>query len=392
MSTTSAERETDALTEQALAALANLASETSPGRDSEKSLEVDVCDVIQEMMRPQRQHVAAPNCLNPQVVDIRSEQRDAVLLADCPVCDSRYGYPAFAIRGLTHQLLTCEECGLGRQHPSPSPEEIGAFYPAEYYGSPGAKFEPLTEAIIRCVGTIHVQSLSRTLQPGSRILDVGCGRGVLLGALANRGHEVHGMDVSETAVDGADPRADIRVAPCLTNVGYPDRHFDQVILWHVLEHLCNPREVLKEINRILKPGGQVIVAVPNFSSLQARWSGAAWFHLDLPRHLFHFPVSGLRRIIGRTGFDVVREQHFSLRQNPFGWVQSAMNRSGELPRNALYNLLHNYEAGENSVSSRWMQGGLRAAYLAGMPFALGLSLLAAAIGSGASVCVVGRAS
>ncbi len=392
MPTTSAERESEALTEQTLAALADLASESSSGKRSEKSLEVDVCDVIQEMMRPWERHVARPNYLNPQVVDIRSQQRDAVLLSDCPVCDSRYGRPAFAICGLTHRLLTCEDCGLGRLHPSPAPEEIGAFYPAEYYGSPGAKFEPLTEAVIRSVGTVHVQSLSRTLKPGSRILDVGCGRGVLLGALADRGHEVHGMDVSETAVDGADSRAEIRVAPCLTHVEYPDCHFDQVILWHVLEHLCNPREVLKEINRILKPGGQVIVAVPNFSSLQSRWSGAAWFHLDLPRHLFHFPVSGLRRIIGRTGFDVVREQHFSLRQNPFGWVQSAMNRSGGLPRNALYNLLQNYEAGENSGAARWMQSGLRAAYLAGMPLALGLSLFAAAMRSGASVCVVGRAS
>ncbi|MCA9077552.1 MAG: class I SAM-dependent methyltransferase [Planctomycetaceae bacterium] len=369
--------------------LAASSTSTTPGERETES--IDVADVIQAMMRPWESLAVPRNYLNPQVVDVRDQCLDTVVLSPCPVCDSEFARPTFEIRGLPHHLATCLECGLGRLHPLPSPEELGRFYPNEYYGSPGAKFEPMTEAIVRMVGTVHVQSLSRNLQPGSRILDIGCGRGVLLSSLADRGHEVHGMDVSETAVAGADPRADIRVAPCITEVGYPSDHFDQVILWHVLEHLTNPREVLSEINRILKPGGQVIVAVPNFSSWQARWSGAAWFHLDLPRHLFHFPVSGLRRLLTRTDFTVTREQHFSLRQNPFGWVQSAMNKRSTLPRNALYNLLHNYNDGDNSVTCPWKQRALRAAYFTGMPIAGALSLLSTAARSGASVCLVGQA-
>lgn len=353
---------------------------------------IDVADVIQAMMRPWESLAAPRNYLNPQIEDVRDQCLDTVVLTPCPICDSEFALPTFEIRGLPHRVATCLECGLGRLHPLPSPEEIGKFYPEEYYGSPGAKFEPMTEAIVRMVGTVHVQSLSRTLQPGSRILDIGCGRGVLLSSLADKGHEVHGMDVSETAVAGADPRADIRVANCITEVGYPSNHFDQVILWHVLEHLTNPREVLAEINRILKPSGQVIVAVPNFSSWQARWSGAAWFHLDLPRHLFHFPVKGLRQLLNRTDFTVTREQHFSLRQNPFGWIQSSMNKRTTLPRNALYNLLHNYDDGENSVTCPWKQRALRAAYLTGMPVAGVLSLFSTAARSGASVCLVGQAS
>ncbi|MCA9025830.1 MAG: class I SAM-dependent methyltransferase [Planctomycetaceae bacterium] len=362
-----------------------------PARDG-ASTAIDVADVIQEMMRPGDQPTSPRNYLNPRIEDVRHLGRDDVVLSPCPVCDGITASPTFEIQGLPHELATCTDCGLGRLHPLPSPEELGRFYPSEYYGSPGAKFEPMTEAVVRFVGTLHVQSLSRKLKPGSRILDVGCGRGVLLSSLADRGHEVHGMDVSETAVAGADPRADIRVAPCITKVGYPSDHFDQVILWHVVEHLTNPREVLSEINRILKPGGQVIVAVPNFSSWQARWSGAAWFHLDLPRHLFHFPLRGLRQILTRTDFTVTREQHFSLRQNPFGWVQSTMNKWDCLPRNALYNLLHNYDAGTNSVACPWRQRALRAAYLTGMPIAGALSLLSTVARSGASVCLVGRAN
>ena len=348
---------------------------------------IDAEEVVRELTRPEDR--VRPDYLNPNVVDLRDRGFGSVSLDACPVCDCRAGVPTFGIEGLPHQLATCDECGLGRLTPLPSPQELADFYPQEYYGSPGAKFEPLTESVVRFVGTIHVRALSRSLPAGSRILDVGCGRGVLLSSLADFGHEMHGMDVSETAVQGVDPRVQIKVADCLTNCDYPSNHFDQVILWHVLEHLTNPRAILEEINRILKPGGQVIIAVPNFSSVQSRWAGAAWFHLDLPRHLYHFPVAGLRRLFERTEFDVAREQHFSLRQNPFGWVQSAFNRRGGLSRNALYHLLHNRASGE-VVASRLTRWGLRAAYLGGMPVALVASVWAAFVGSGASVCLVGR--
>ena len=167
--------------------------------------------------------------------------------------------------------------------------------------------------------------------PGAWLAAHGCSTWVAAGAcscsaLADRGLEVHGFEISEAAAAGADPRADIRVAPELDQAGYPAECFDEVIIWHVLEHVLDPRGTFREIHRILKPGGRLIVAVPNYSSLQARWSDAAWFHLDLPRHLFHFPLEGLRRLLVDTGFTPRSEHHFSLRQNPFGWVQSALNK------------------------------------------------------------------
>lgn len=358
--------------------------------DSAKSIReaIEVEAVVRELTQA-ADAVTQPDYLNPRVIDLRDRELGLVGVSPCPVCDCRGGRPTFGIETLPHRVIVCDECGLGRLTPLPSAAELARFYPADYYGSPGAKFEPLTESVIRFVGTVHVRSLSKSLPTHARILDVGCGRGVLLGSLADRGHEVHGMDVSETAVAGTDPRAHIKVAGCLTECDYPDDYFDQVILWHVLEHLTNPREVLAEIHRILKPGGQVIVAVPNFSSFQSQWSGPAWFHLDLPRHLFHFPVGGLRRILERTGFEIAREQHFSLRQNPFGWVQSALNKSDARTRNELYNMLHNRTC-KQAVPSRLRRVAMRVGYLGGMPLALGMSLWATLRRSGASVCLVGR--
>jgi SAM-dependent methyltransferase len=262
----------------------------------------------------------------------------------CPVCRSTTARARFAVQGFAPPVVICEKCGLGRFHPMLDAGAIAALYPDAYYGEPGAKFHPLVERAVRWIGGRHVRFLSLGLAPGSRVLDVGCGRGVVLGALADRGLEVHGVEMSETAARGVDSRAQIRIAPGLAEAGYPSSYFDQVLIWHVLEHLQAPRETLEEVRRILRPGGRLVVAVPNLASRQAAWSGAAWFHLDLPRHLYHFPLAALRRLLDETGFEPISDHHFSLRQNPFGWIQSVLNRTAWLPRNGLYTLLHDRES------------------------------------------------
>lgn len=264
----------------------------------------------------------------------------------CPVCDTTLATPRFAIEGLDTRVVVCDDCGSGRLHPMPDDAALRDFYPPHYYGDLGTKFRAPIEWLVRWVGDRHAAFLASGMPLGGRVLDVGCGRGVILGALADRGLEAHGFEISEAATRGVDPRAKISVAPRLENAGYPDAYFDGVIIWHVLEHVRDPRRTLETIRRILRPGGRLIVAVPNFGSPQARWSGPAWFHLDLPRHLHHFPLTALRRLLGRTGFGISSEHHFSLRQNPYGWLQSWQNQRADLPRNGLYTLLYRRSAGE----------------------------------------------
>jgi SAM-dependent methyltransferase len=267
---------------------------------------------------------------------------------------------------------------------------VRAFYPDEYYGEPGTKFQPLIEGLVRLIGARHIGFLSRDLVPGARVLDIGCGRGVLLGALADRGFEVHGVEISLEAARGADPRAEIRIASKLADAGYEGSSFDEVIIWHVFEHMDDPRGTLEEVRRLLKPGGRVVIAVPNFGSAQARWTGAAWFHLDLPRHLYHFPLPALREMLRQTDFDVVSEHHFSLRQNPFGWVQSALNCARRLPRNGLYVLLHQRSSGEPPPFDALTRFWLRFWLFVGAPLGLLATIVETIVRSGATVHVVAR--
>jgi 2-polyprenyl-3-methyl-5-hydroxy-6-metoxy-1,4-benzoquinol methylase len=310
--------------------------------------------------------------------------------AICPVCGVGSPERRFAVESLTAEVLACGACGLGWLHPQPSPAEVGTFYPPEYYGSTGRKFVGLVEFFVRWVSRRRVRFLARHVPACGRVLDVGCGRGTLLGELADLGYETHGFEISAAAAEGADSRVSIRVGARLAAAGYPEQWFDQVIIWHVLEHVADPRATLAEIHRVLKPGGEVVVAVPNFSSWQARWSDAGWFHLDLPRHLYHFSRESLRRLLCETGFEVRSEHHFSLRQNPFGWVQSTLNRWPRSPRNGLYELLHNRRTGEPPPFTACTRFWLKFAFLAGMFPATLLEMLAALFRTGATVHFVAR--
>lgn len=321
---------------------------------------------------------------------VRAVSGSAIDTPPCPVCGATRALPRFAVAGVASCVVQCSTCGLGRFHPMPGAGEIRTFYPDEYYGGPGAKFQPLVERLVRLVGARHIGFLCRGLPAGARVLDVGCGRGVLLAALADRGLEVHGVEQSAEAARGADPRAEIRIATNLDEAGYAAGYFDEIIVWHVLEHLDDPRRFCREAQRLLAPGGRLIVAVPNFGSVQARWSGAAWFHLDLPRHLYHFPLLALRSLLRDHGFTVEGEHHFSLRQNPFGWIQSAQNRIPGLPRNGLYTLMHRRAQRGLAPFTAGTRSLLWLILFVGAPFALVMALCEALLGSGATVHIVAR--
>jgi SAM-dependent methyltransferase len=223
-------------------------------------------------------------------------------------------------------------------------EALAGHYSMDYYGGAESKFSAIFETLVKLLNRRRARRLIARL-PGThadsprlplRVLDVGCGRAMLLTAFASAGAECHGLERAEFPGDPG--MAGIQLhRETLCEIGFPDSHFDIVVIWHVLEHLRDPLATLRECKRILKPGGVLALAVPNLGSWQAHWFGAYWFHLDLPRHLYHFTLQSLSACIETAGLSCGAWSTYSVEQNIYGFLQSALNRgSFDGPPNQLY--------------------------------------------------------
>jgi len=231
-------------------------------------------------------------------------------------------------------MTECASCGVGFLYPQPSEAELTRHYGEAYYGKGCKKFLLPVEAGIRALTWIKWRSVRDLLAPGKRMLDIGCGRGTLLRMAREEGFEAYGLERSSQEEH---PLPYVFYKD-LEDCRFPDGHFQLVTLWHVLEHLRDALAALREIHRILSPEGWLSVAVPNFGGAQAEAAGRHWFHLDLPRHLWHFRPRSLESLLARAGFRTARCSTFSFEYDWYGTLQSWMNRAWE-DDNRLYSVL-----------------------------------------------------
>ncbi|MBI5884188.1 MAG: class I SAM-dependent methyltransferase [Elusimicrobia bacterium] len=302
----------------------------------------------------------------------RNSQRPFPLSSPrCPACGSDVARKAFDSVETGFEVLSCRGCGMGRTAPPVLPEHISRWYPEAYYGRENVRFNFLFEKLTRLFRLRRARAIAAHARPGPA-LDVGCGRGFILAFLRDLGFQPHGIELSDTAAWHARNVLKLDIETC-DFLSSPHRKgvYDVVILWHSLEHMPRPAEALARAHELLKVGGLLMIAVPNFESLQARVFGRRWFHLDVPRHYFHFGARSLASSLERQGFRVVREDHFCLEQNPYGWVQSLYNALG-FDDNFLYSLLKNRSARTTRMRHHPIQVALTALTA---PFVVALGLL-----------------
>jgi SAM-dependent methyltransferase len=229
-------------------------------------------------------------------------------------------------------VLRCGTCGLGYTVPRPSPEELAPYYPDEYvpYQEPSAP----TTLRQRLGARIDAARFSAGLRFGAfrgltrsepgRLLDVGCGRGDLAGWFAERGWSVAGVEPADEAVRQAKARGIEMHQGTLDDAPWPPESFDAVTFNHALEHVPDPQLTLRLAAAIVRPGGLVVVSVPNFGAWQRRLFGSAWFPLDLPRHLQHFDRVSLPRMASAAGLEPLEVRTTSLVAGFLSSVQYAV--------------------------------------------------------------------
>jgi SAM-dependent methyltransferase len=220
-------------------------------------------------------------------------------------------------------VLRCQQCGLARLDPQPSPEELRRYYPDTYWFAPDRSFVGrMEEWYRRVVLRGHVRFVERALR-GSRargpLLDVGCGGGLFLGMMRRRGFRVVGLDSSREAAVVAWRHQHVpAVVANLERAPFRPGSFAGITMSHVLEHLPDPCVYLAAAHRLLEPDGRLVVNVPNAASLQFHLLGRRWNGIDVPRHLFDYRDRDVERVLEVMGFEVVRRSYFSLRDNPAG--------------------------------------------------------------------------
>jgi SAM-dependent methyltransferase len=140
------------------------------------------------------------------------------------------------------------------------------------------------------------------------VLEVGCGNGEFLARLQTIGWNVIGTDVDPLAIQLARTRGiDARLGE-LMSLQLPTNSVDAVLLHHVIEHMHNPREILNECMRIVRPGGKLVLVTPNNRSLGHHIFGPAWYPLDPPRHVIIFSLSSLTTLLRESGCKLERAE------------------------------------------------------------------------------------
>lgn len=288
----------------------------------------------------------------------------------CRACDSVDLHHKFDAMEGGFELLACARCGTLRTWPELADDEVGAWYPQSYYGEGNVRFNALMEHMTHRFAIARARSMANGAPPG-RVLDVGCGRGVALAAFRDLGWQAYGVELSEDSASHARDRLglDVFTGP-LADAPYDDESFDLILFWHSLEHFRRPDEAIETARRLLRTGGRLVVAVPNVESVQARVFGKRWFHLDVPRHYHHFGARSLHALLEQRNFVVEDVSFLNLEQNPYGVLQSLMNRLG-FPENFLYSLLKTSSARGHEVRKH---PGLVAATLMLVPGATALSI------------------
>ncbi len=227
-------------------------------------------------------------------------------------------------------VARCRSCGLVRLAVRPAPATLPAYYPEDYYpyrsrpARPGPRERVVHGALWAARGypwprqaelpgpkaawALLLAPLASRLRrfprfvAGGRVLDLGCGDGAFLDYLHRCGWRTVGVDIVPAAVEAARAAGHEAYEGSIPGVELEPGSFDAASVWHTLEHVPRPDETLRALFRLLRPGGELRVGVPNVGGWLARRSGADWVHLDAPRHFFHFTPLTLRRFLLEAGF------------------------------------------------------------------------------------------
>lgn len=248
-------------------------------------------------------------------LDFRMEYFGMPLLNECNLCGSTNLQPyalSFAHDVVHNSIGRCAGCGMYFANPMRTEAELSEFYATQYYDNSGDRMANEFPVQVIQAREQLLKDLVPLRSPPGRFLEIGCGYGPVLVAARDLGYEVTGIEPSDAARVWALDTHGLKIrAEFLEHCGFEDATFDVIYAWHVIEHVRDMTGFLKEVHRILKPGGIFFFGTENYRCIPNRASRA--HHLlsgSLPgldtadEHTFLFTPKLVRTVFPRFGFHV----------------------------------------------------------------------------------------
>jgi len=231
-------------------------------------------------------------------------------LIKCPSCNYEGSSPFLLCKDYTvtkedFQIVSCNNCDFKYTNPRPSNIEIGRYYESQDYISHSNTSAGLINKIYQFVRVRAIQkkiNLIKNLHPpDNTILDIGCGTGDFIGKFNGIGWQVTGIEPNKGARELAIRNHNIKVLDEDSVQHIEPQSFGTISMWHVLEHVHELNKRIGEIYSLLKNNGYAIIALPNYTSFDAKHYSEHWAAYDVPRHLYHFSPEVIKSLFQNNG-------------------------------------------------------------------------------------------
>lgn len=233
----------------------------------------------------------------------------------CPICNSNDNSTIiqsqdYSLTQSVFSIVHCNKCTARFTYPIPSQEEIGQYYKFVEYISHTDVKEGWMNSLYHKVRTRTLAQKTQWVQSlftgyKGHLLDIGAGTGAFVHAMQKKGWNVKGLEPDENTRAKALENYQIHLAASDTLYTLPVNQYDVITMWHVLEHVHDLKPYLTQCLKSLKHNGRLIIAVPNYTSLDAKYYNKYWAAYDLPRHLYHFSPKSMSILLNEIGFEIV---------------------------------------------------------------------------------------